>query len=382
MTERLREIAILFLKLGTIGFGGPAAHIAMMEDEVVKRRQWLTPNEFLDLLGITNLIPGPNSTEMAIHIGLRRGGWKGLIVAGVSFIVPAVLITLFLAHLYTVYGSRPQAGPAIAGIHAGVLAIIVAAAVRIGKPLVKKGFMFFLGGATLVLNLFGVDEILLLFVAGAVGLAWKYAQLNEGQRLTAFVPVATLNFSTLISGLTTGTAVGGATLSGLGFYFLKIGFVLYGSGYVLFAFLESGLVGAKQWITESQLLDAIAVGQVTPGPVLSSATFLGYVMMGIPGAVVATAGIFLPSFLLVLAVSPFVSKLRSSVLAGGFLDGVTAASLGLMLSVSIVLASTVLTNAVSWTIFILAGFGIVFRNLNALWIVAGSAFVGWISGLV
>ncbi|MEX1138314.1 MAG: chromate efflux transporter [Bacteroidota bacterium] len=381
MSATLKEIALLFLKLGTLGFGGPAAHIAMMEDEVVTRRRWISQDEFLDLLGVTNLIPGPNSTEMAIHIGLRRGGWKGLVVAGACFILPAVLITLLFAHLYTAYGSTPQAGPLIAGIHAGVLAVIAAAVIRIGKPLLKKSFMILLGSMALALNLFGFDEILILFGAGAVGFLWKYTQRTGGNRLTFLLPLSALNIPSLISWLGTGVAAGGATLSGLGFYFLKIGFVLYGSGYVLFAFLESGLVDARQWITQSQLLDAIAVGQVTPGPILSSATFLGYVLMGFPGAVVATTGIFLPSFLLVLAVSPLVPKLRSSALAGGFLDGVTAASLGLMLAVTIVLASTALTNVVSWSIFILAGLGIVFRNLNVLWIVAGSALIGWITGL-
>jgi len=379
MSASLRELAVLFLKLGTIGFGGPAAHIAMMEDEVVKRRQWLSRDEFLDLLGVTNLIPGPNSTEMAIHIGLRRAGWKGLVIAGVCFILPAVLVTLLFAHLYVVYGSMPQLGSVINGIRAGVLAVIVAAVVRLGKPFLGKRFMIFIG--VLALNLFGIDEILLLFGAGAAGLLWTYTRQSKDVRLPAFLPVPAWNLSTLIPAFGTGMMVG-ATLPELGLFFLKIGFVLYGSGYVLFAFLESGLVEARHWIMQSQLLDAIAVGQVTPGPVLSTATFLGYVILGFPGAAAATAGIFLPSFLLVLAVSPFVPRLRSSPLAGGFLDGVTAASLGLMLAVGTVFASTTLNDTVSWGIFAAAGLGIVFRNLNNIWVVAGSALAGWIFGFL
>lgn len=381
MSPTLREIAFLFLKLGFIGFGGPAAHISMMEDEVVKRRQWLTREEFLDLLGVTNLIPGPNSTEMAIHIGLRRGGWKGLVVAGVCFILPAVFVTLLFAHLYVAYGSLPQLGSVINGIRAGVLAVIAAAVIRLGRPFLGKRFMVFIGILVLGLNLFGFDEIFLLFGAGAAGLLWTYVRQSKELRRSAFLTFPALGASTLIPALGTGM-IAGATVSELGMFFLKIGFVLYGSGYVLFAFLQSGLVEARHWITQSQLLDAIAVGQVTPGPVLSSATFLGYVILGFPGAVAATTGIFLPSFLLVLAVSPFVPKLRSSPLAGGFLDGVTAASLGLMLAVTIVLASTSLTDAVSWCIFVAAGLAIVFRNLNSIWVVVGSALAGWISGFL
>ncbi|MGA9363913.1 MAG: chromate efflux transporter [Bacteroidota bacterium] len=373
----LREVALLFLKLGTTAFGGPAAHIAMMEQEVVVRRKWVSREYFLDLLGATNLIPGPNSTEMAIHIGYVRAGWRGVLVAGICFIAPAVLITLLLAHLYVTYGTTPQLEPFIYGIRAAIIAVILGAVIRLGKPLLDKRFMLVTGLAVIALNLLHVDEILLLLCAGILGILWE-----NRRRLSGTVPMIFLFGGVLAVPLVASSGVsappGAATLTGLGLFFLKIGSILYGSGYVLVAFLQGGLVESRHWLTQTQLLDAIAIGQFTPGPVLSTATFIGYVVLGIPGAAIATTGIFFPSFVFVLLTSPFVPRLRRSAVARGFLEGVSAASLGLMLGVCLTLGSTTLTSIGAWTIFLLAVIVLSQWSVNAAWIVGGSSVLGWL----
>lgn len=373
----MKELAALFLKLGVTAFGGPAAHIAMMEDEVVHRKKWITHEHFLDLLGATNLIPGPNSTEMAIHIGLLRGGWRGLVLAGMCFILPAVAITLLLAHLYVSYGTLPQFQPMMEGVRPAILAVILAAVYRLSRPIIRKPFMVGTGIAVIVLNLLGLNEILLLISSGIIGLLWNSREklLSMGSHLLGMCAAAPLT-TVLIHPAGRDTA----SLTALGLFFLKIGSVLYGSGYVLVAFLEGGLVETRHWLTQAQLLDAVAVGQFTPGPVLSAATFIGYVILGIPGAMVATTGIFLPSFVFVLIISRFIPKLRQSPHAAGFLDGVNAASIGLMLSVTIVLAGSTLTGPLGWGLFGLAVYGVLVWNLNAAWIVGGSALAGWVIG--
>jgi chromate transporter len=373
----MKELSLLFLKLGTTAFGGPAAHIAMMEDEVVTRKKWISREHFLDLVGITNLIPGPNSTEMAIHIGYLRGGWKGLIVAGVCFILPAVTITLVLAHLYTAYGTIPQLQPLIGGIRPAIIAIILTAVFRLSRPHVKQPFMVLMGLLVAALNLLGMDEILLLISAGIIGLLWS--SRNRRQQLgTSVVGMLAVTGTPVAAMVVHLAGSDSATLTALGLFFLKIGSVLYGSGYVLVAFLQGGLVDTRQWLTQTRLLDAVAVGQFTPGPVLSTGTFIGYVILGIPGAAVATAGIFLPSFVFVLIISRFVSRLRQSSLASGFLDGVNAASLGLMLSVTIILAGSSLESPVAWIIFVLAAISVGMLNIHAAWIAGGAAIVGWL----
>ncbi len=375
----MKELCLLFLKLGTTAFGGPAAHIAMMEDEVVRRRKWISHEGFLDLLGATNLIPGPNSTEMAIHIGYLRGGWKGLIAAGACFIFPAVALTLLLASLYTEYGSLPQVHPFVAGIRPAVIAVIIAAVVRLAKPVVRKRTGAIALVLVALLNVLGIDEILLLLGAGIIGMLWngRTTWLNRAALLCVFAPFAGAQISP--SGE---TAAHGASLTGLGLFFLKIGSILYGGGYVLVAFLQAGLVDTRHWLSQAQLFDAIAVGQFTPGPVLSTATFIGYLILGLPGASVATAGIFLPSFLFVLISNPLIPKLRSSVRGKGFLEGVNAASLGLMLAVTVKLASGALPDAGSWIILGSASLALLFWNLNTAWIVAGSALFGWFFSLL
>lgn len=377
----LKEIAILFLRLGATAFGGPAAHIAMMEEEFVKKRKWLTHEHFLDLLGATNLIPGPNSTEMAIHIGYLRAKWKGLLVAGACFIFPATIITLLFAILYKEYGTTPNLEPFMLGIRAAIIAVIISAVYRLSKPVIKEKFMLTIFITVTALNLMGVDEIMLLIAAGISGIIWK----NKSQIkriLGSIVPVNFFAFPLAASINSYSFNILNVSLTGLFLYFLKIGFVLYGSGYVLVAYLHGGLVETRHWLTQTQLLDAIAIGQFTPGPVLSTSTFIGYLIGGLPGAGLATMGIFFPSFILVLIVNPFIPRLRNSRIASGFLDGVNAASLGLMLSVTIFLGRSTLQNATAWIIFLAAAVLIITKNINTVWIILGGAATGWLFTLV
>ncbi|MFI5251977.1 MAG: chromate efflux transporter [Bacteroidota bacterium] len=369
----MKELCLLFLKLGTIAFGGPAAHIAMMEDEVVKRRQWLTPEQFMDLLGITNLIPGPNSTELAIQIGYIRAGWKGLIIAGVCFIVPSIILTLVLVHLYILFGALPQMQGFIFGIRPAVIAIILTAAYRLGKPMMKNMFKLVMIVAVVAGDLLHVDEVVLLFGAGVVGMLWtNRAKLNAA---FALAPLGTLLW---MQPARSALVENAPTLAGLALVFLKIGSVLYGGGYVLVAFLQRELVDSRHWLTLSQLLDAVSAGQFTPGPLLSTVTFIGYIMLGFPGALAATTAVFLPSFIFVRIVSPFIPRLRNSLLASGFLDGVNAAALGLIIAVGISLAASGLHSFSTWAIFCVAFIVSVLWKPNAAWIVLGSGILGWL----
>jgi chromate transporter len=375
----LGELARLFLKLGTIGFGGPAAHIAMMEDEVVKRRRWLNHQEFLDLLGATNLIPGPNSTEMAIHIGLVRAGWKGLIVAGSCFILPAMLIVWFLAALYVRYGSLPEATFLLYGIKPVIIAIVVQALWGLGKSAVKGTLTALVGVTVMMMFFLGMNEILLLFAAGFITMAIEnlWRGWKQGAHLVVGFPVLSIFSVSADLGspiaLTTTVPVSLLTLT---LFFLKIGSVLFGTGYVLLAFLRADLIDRWHWLTDQQLLDAIAIGQFTPGPVLTTATFIGYVIAGSPGAILATVGIFLPAFVFVLISSPFIPKLRSSSWASGFLDGVNVASLGLMAAVTWQLGRAAV---IDWFTAFLALISavLVFRlKINSAWLVLGGGVIG------
>jgi len=379
---KLKEIAYLFLKLGFTAFGGPAAHIAIMEEEVVKKRKWITHEHFLDLLGATNLIPGPNSTEMAIHIGYVKAGWRGLILAGMCFILPASLITLILAYLYKAYGTVPSLEPFIAGMRPAIIAVIFAAVYRLSKPQLNNYFTIAVILLVAVFNLLGFDEIFLLVCAGAFGIIWEL----RNKIMNSVNSLLSLNFPILISGIgLTNSVFNNVTeISYLGIFmfFLKIGLVLYGSGYVLVAYLQGGLVESRHWLTHTQLLDAIAIGQFTPGPVLSTATFIGYILMGVPGAITATTAIFLPSFVLVLLAGRFIPKIRKNKAASGFLNGVNAASLGLMLSVTIILAKTALNNISSIIILLLAVIILMMKKVNAVWIILASAVVGCLLSII
>jgi len=381
----LGELAHLFLKLGVIAFGGPAAHIAMLEDEVVTRRAWLSRQHFLDLVGATNLIPGPNSTEMTMHVGYERAGWKGLFTAGACFILPAVLITGGFAWLYVSYGSLPEVEPFLYGIKPAVIAVILGAVWKLGRTALKGWRFGALGLGVAVAVLAGLNEVWALLAGGLIGtLGLRAGGYDSSRTAGALLPILLLRPSTAVAGGAAGVTVAAAgavaTLSlwKLFFFFLKIGAILYGSGYVLVAFLEGGLVQDYGWLTQAELLDAIAIGQFTPGPVLSTSTFIGYVVEGVPGAAVATLGIFLPSFFFVLILNPLIPRLRESVWLSAFLDSVNVAAVALMVAVTIELAIGTL---VSWPAWVIAGLAAVLTlafRVNAAWLVAGGAVLGWL----
>ena len=375
MKSSLRELAILFLKLGVIGFGGPAAHIAMMDDEVVRRRRWMTNDEFLDLLGVTNLIPGPNSTEMAIHIGHRQGGWPGLLIAGTCFILPAVLIVIASAWAYVRYGSLPQVAGILYGIKPVVSAIVLQALWKLGRTAIKTVLLGALAIAATALTFLGVNELLILAGGGVIvmGASLISRRVKRGHHLRGLFPVAT--FAALFSSATTATSFG---LLPLFLFFLKVGAVLYGSGYVLLVFLRADLVERWHWLTESQLLDAIAVRQDTPGPVFTTATFVGYVLGGTSGAIVATVGIFLPAFVFVALSGPLVPRIRRSPTAGAFLDGVNACALSLMFVVTYQLGRAALVDITTVLLALVSAFFLFRFRVNSAWLVLGGAILGWL----
>ncbi len=373
--NKISQLLALFLKLGVTAFGGPAAHIAMMEDEVVTRRQWLTRERFLDLLGATNLIPGPNSTEMAIHIGFVRAGVIGLVVAGISFILPAALLTLGCAWVYDRFQTVPQAEALLYGIKPAVIAVILSAVWRLGKTAAKGPFLIGIGFLVMLLVLLGVNEIIALLGGGIVGILWQLgSRLRKGKMLLGLAWFPSTNLALAA------TAVPSApvTLSALGLFFLKIGCVLFGSGYILVAYLQGGLVEQYQWLTQQQLLDAVAIGQFTPGPVLTTATFIGYVLAGPTGALVATLGIFVPSFLFVLTTNPLIPRLRQSAVASAFLDAVNASAIGLMAAVTVELARHTLIDWGAWLIALISA-AVLFRyKVNSAWLILGGAAIGWL----
>jgi chromate transporter len=369
LSLRLSELAKLFLKLGITGFGGPAAHIAMMHDETVNRRKWLTDQEFLDLVGAVNLIPGPNSTEMAIHIGFLRAGFAGLITSGVCFIVPAMLSVLALAWVYVRFGSMPQAGWLLYGIKPVIISIIVQALWSLVRKAVKDYVTAVAGAAVLVLFFLGVNEIALLFAGGlAVMLVANIHRFRRNISAAFLIPLTG-------TGLLSASSVP-FTLSTLFFTFLKIGSVLYGSGYVLLAFLRADFVVRFGWLTDQQLLDAIAIGQITPGPVFTTATFIGYLLGGTSGALLATLGIFLPSFIFVAVSNPFIPKIRNSPWVSGLLDGVNVASLGLMAAVSWQLGRSSLTDPFTILLALTTFVLLVRFKVNSTWLILGGALIG------
>lgn len=374
---RLWEVARLFLRLGVVAFGGPAVHVALMEEEVVRRLQWLTPEEFIDLLGAANLIPGPNSTELAIHIGYRRAGNAGLLAAGACFIVPAALITAGFAWLYSRFRYVPAVGALLYGLKPAILGVVAAAIVRLSRTALKREdkrwFSAIAGVGALAASLAGGDELVVLFGAGAAGLLRVAMKQGKGERLSAVA------LPLLAAGGGAGAAGGAsakASLLALTLYFLKVGSLLYGGGYVLVSFLRGDLVVDRAWITEQELLDAVAIGQATPGPVFSTATFVGYLLHGPAGAALATIAIFLPSFLLVRATSPFIPRMRRSAALGGFLDGVNAGAIGLMGAVLVTLASGALVGWPAWVIGAVGVAAALIPRLNPTWVLVGGAVLG------
>ncbi len=371
---RLSEVAFYFLRLGAIAFGGPAAHLAIMRRELVATRKWVTDAEFMDLVGAANLIPGPNSTELAMHLGARRAGWAGLWLGGLGFLLPAVCVVLALAWAYVEYGSTPAGEGIIWGVQPFVLAIVVQAIWGLRRAAIKGGMTAVGGAAVVGLALAGVDQVILIFAAGALLVA--RAKLGP--------PVAKLLRSLRGGGHAAVffAVPAGYSLTELFLVFLKIGSVLYGSGYVLFAFLEADFVDSRGWLTEQQLVDAIAVGQFTPGPLFSSATFAGYLIDGVPGALAATAGIFLPSFVFVTLTYRFVPRLRRSTWAAPFLDGVNVAALALMAVVTVTLARETLDSAGALALFAAAAVVLIRWSPNTAWLVFAGAGAGLLRAAV
>ncbi len=366
----LAEIAKLFLKLGIIGFGGPAAHVALMREEVVTKRQWMTSQYFLDLVGATNLIPGPNSTEMAMHIGRERAGGKGLVVAGACFILPAVIITGMFAWLYKQYGQLPHVQPFIYGIKPAIIAVILSAIFPLAKQSLKTIQLGIIGAAALVLSLMHIDEIFVIFGAGLVAML-----LTAGKHSTKGI------FPFLLQVPGSALLFTSGTNWKLFFIFLKIGAILYGSGYVLFAYAESELV-TRGMLTHQQLTDAIAVGQFTPGPVFSSVTFIGYQINGLTGAIVSTIAIFLPAFLFVALLNPLVKKMRNSTALAAFLDGVNIASVAVIIAVCYALGKDAITDWRTILIAVASLLSLFIKKINSAFVILGGAAVGYLLSLV
>jgi chromate transporter len=367
--SRLAELARLFLKLGTIGFGGPAVHIALMRQEVVDRRRWLTEEHFLDLVGATNAIPGPNSTELAIHIGRERAGWKGLLVAGSAFIAPAVVIVLVLAWLYVDYGATPAAENLLYGIAPVVIAIVADALWKLARVAAKGPALVILGGIVFLLYLLGVNELLLLAAAAAIASITTNARRIVGSGMPVMVTAASfLQWSA--------QPQGGVDLSRLFLVFLKFGSVVFGSGYVLLAFIRADLVSRLGWLTNEQLVDAIAIGQFTPGPVFTTATFIGYLVAGLTGALLATIAIFLPSFVFVAGLNPLIPKIRRSPWLAPALDGLNMASVGLMAGVTVQLGRAGIMDALTIALAMVSFVVITRWKPNAAWLILAGAVVG------
>jgi chromate transporter len=368
----LAALAVVFLKLGTTAFGGPAAHAAMMEQEFVRKRQWITEAEFLDRLAAASLIPGPSSTEVAIFIGLSKRGWAGLFVAGCCFILPAAVLVTVIAAVYARYGSLPQVAGILYGIKPAVIAIILQALWSLGRTAIKTRLLAFIGAVAVVLNAVGAAPLIVLVVAGITASATVWLEERRALMVSA-IP----SFSR--SGFLLGMAVAvtaPVSLMRLFLSFLKIGAIVFGSGYVLLAFLRSEFIERLHWLTEKQLIDAVAVGQFTPGPVFTTATFIGYLVAGIPGAIVSTVAIFLPGFVLVAASGPLIPKLRQSALASAILDGVVVGSLALMAVVAWQLGRAAIVDWIAAAILVASAIAILGFRISSAWVIAGAALCG------
>jgi chromate transporter len=364
---RLRELARLFLRLGSTSFGGPAVHIAMTRDEVVTRREWMTDAEYADLIAMSNIVPGPNSTEVAIHVGRERAGWRGLLVAGTCFIAPAMVIVLALAWAYERYGTTPSFEWVLYGVKPVVIALVVQAIIGLSRSTLRGVLMPVTAGLALIATFAGINELVVL-ATGGLFVAITRGRVGRGGSVRSLFPFPLFGLPTLATSVSLGS---------LFLTVLKIGTVLYGSGYVLFAFLRTDFVIDTGWLTEQQLLDAIAIGQATPGPLFTTATFVGYVLAGFPGAIVATVGIFLPAFVFVALTNPLLPRIRRSVTAGAFLDGVVAASLALMAAVTWYLGKDSIVDG--WTVLLaLASTFVLLRwKPNSVWLVLGGAIAGF-----
>src|SRR5712671_6882195 len=386
----LTELALFFLRLGTTAFGGPAAHIAIMEDELVRRRKWLTRDKFLDLLGASNLIPGPSSSELAIHIGYLRAGWMGLVVGGICFILPAAILVACIAWAYVRFGHLPAVAGLLYGVKPVVVAVILQALWGLGRTAVKNSLLAIAGMICVALSFFGVNALLILAGTGAtIALIHVFFLTRKKVRSVTQGVFALLRRSVTLKGIRLVTAIGAGTAAtvapamwSLFLVFLKIGSVVFGSGYVLLAFLRADLVVHRSWVTDSQLVDAVAIGQITPGPVFTTATFIGYLLRGPAGAAVATVGIFLPAFILVAISGPLIPFIRRSATAGAFLDGVNVASLALMAAVSYQLGRAAIVDWLTIGLTIVSAVLLLRFRINSAWLVLGGALVGIVAQAV
>ena len=371
--SRLKEVAGVFFKMGCFAFGGPAVHIALMESEIVSKRKWMTHEHFLDLVGATNLIPGPNSTEMTMHCGHERAGKAGLFVAGLSFILPAIVITGIIAWFYVTYGELPAVRPFLEGIKPAVLAVILAAVIKLGKKSVKTSEHWIIGAIVILLCLLGVHEIIAMIGMGIVGMIYKLTLNREKTTTKTWLPFLTIGAPSLAVNITSLKVF---------WIFLKVGALLYGSGMVLFAYLDAELV-TRGWLTQAELIDAVAVGQFTPGPVLSTATFIGFQLNGIGGAIAATAGIFLPSFLFVMLLNPIIPKMRKSKPFGYFLDAVNVAAVAVIAAVLVTMSKATLLDWKPILIAVLAGVVVFqFKKVSIIWVIVGGAGLGYLLSLI
>jgi len=371
----LKEVAKLFSKLGVIAFGGPSAHIAMMQKEVVEKRKWMDEQHFMDMISATNMIPGPNSTEMAIHIGYERAGWKGLLVGGACFILPAVFITGIFAWFYRAYGQLPQVQPFVYGIKPAIIVIILTAIYPLAKRTLKNATLIILAIAALIFSLLGFNEMLVMFGAGFVAILVSFfINYEKGSSIKNILPLALVQ--------TPKTALLAITNTNLFLTFLKIGAILFGSGYVLFAFLDNELV-AKGILSRQQLIDAIAVGQFTPGPVFSSVTFIGYQVNGFMGALVSTIGVFLPSFVFVALLNPIIPRMRKSRVFSVFLDAVNVASIAIIVTVCYEMGKDTITDWKTILIGILSLIALLsYRKMNSAFVVIGGSIIGYLLTLI
>jgi len=369
------EIATLFLKLGTIGFGGPASTIAMMEDETVRKRKWVSREYFLEIMAVTNIVPGPNATEMAAHLGYIRAGFPGLLIAGISFMLPATIISVILAIFYMQFGSLPQINGGFLIINAVVVAILISALLRLSKPVYKTNFSLFLGGSSLTAALFGCDQVIIMLISGLISLF--YYSVNLGH----FTPliVGILSFENIHYRL--GLIIN-SKLAQLGLFFLKVGSLLFGSSYILLAFIQQDLIKNFNWITEQQVIDAIAVGQITPGPISTTATFIGYVIAGFPGSIISTVGMFLPSFIIVLFTAKFLPKINHQSTIKAFLNGVSASAVALIAFAVINLMKSTINDFTAIAVVSVALFLSIKYKVDTLWLILGGILCGLIKVLL
>ncbi len=369
------EIATLFIKLGTIGFGGPSSTIAMMEDETVRKRKWVSREYFLEIMAVTNIVPGPNATEMAAHLGYIRAGFPGLIIAGISFMLPATIISVILAIFYKRFGSLPQINGGFSIINAIVVAILISALLRLSKPVYKTNFSLFLGGSSLIAALFGCDQVIIMLISGLISLF--YYSVNQ-RHLTPLI-VGILSFENIHYRF---ESIFHSKLAQLGLFFLKVGSLLFGSTYILLAFIQQDLIKNFNWITEQQVIDAIAVGQITPGPISTTATFIGYVIAGFPGSIISTVGMFLPSFIIVLFTAKFLPKINHLSTIKALLDGISASAVALIAFAIINLMKSTINDLTS---IVIASFALILSikyEVDTLWLIIGGVLLGFIKVLL